>query len=144
MNIHEISIPVGVPLMRVLGVLSTCLDTSACMGWVHSYEAKLPPGFNPRALEWLEDREFWCAMSMSHAYFAPLVEGGELVIKLQACMVDGDSSRLRNIDRAAVERGLAVMAKVAPFAFSALMNAEDDASTADVLLQCCTFGELIY
>jgi len=143
MNKPSISILVDVPLMRILGVLTTCLDTSACMGWVHSYEAKLPPDFNPRALEWLDDREFWCA-AMSPAYFAPLVEGGELVLKLQAGMVAEGESRLRSVDRISVERGLAVMAKVAPYQFSKLLNSEDDATTADVLLQCCVFGELIY
>jgi len=35
MNKPSISILVDVPLMRILGVLTTCLDTSACMGWVH-------------------------------------------------------------------------------------------------------------
>jgi hypothetical protein len=43
-----------------------------------------------------------------------------------------------------VRRGLEDLATKYPRTFAGSVNEDTDATTADVLLQCCLFGELIY
>jgi hypothetical protein len=44
----------------------------------------------------------------------------------------------------ALHQGLQVMAEKCPNYFRDLMNDNDDAFTADVFLQCCLWGEVIF
>lgn len=48
------------------------------------------------------------------------------------------------LDRTAIQRGLKVMANKYPHHFADALTEHDDATTADVFLQCCLFGELVY
>lgn len=43
-----------------------------------------------------------------------------------------------------IRRGLAVMQEKHPRHFGDFMSENDDAETADVFLQCCLFGEVVY
>lgn len=43
-----------------------------------------------------------------------------------------------------LRRGLEVMAKIAPHHFGDFLAGHEDATTGDVFLQCCTFGEVKY
>jgi hypothetical protein len=43
-----------------------------------------------------------------------------------------------------IESGLQVMADKYPKHFADFMSEEDDCVTADVFLQCCLFGDIIY
>ena len=54
---------------------------------------------------------------------------------------DGDEHKL---DLAAIERGLDIMAAKYPRHMSNLVTEHWDGDTADVLLQCCTLGDVIY
>lgn len=48
------------------------------------------------------------------------------------------------LDRAAIERGLVVIATKYPKHFADMLTENGDATTGDVLLQCCLFGELVF
>lgn len=48
------------------------------------------------------------------------------------------------INRDVCEHGLQVMAEKYTTHFADLIGENDDATTADVFLQCCVFGEIIY
>jgi hypothetical protein len=48
------------------------------------------------------------------------------------------------LDRAAIARGLQVMAVNESQHFADILNENDDANTGDVFLQCCLFGEVIF
>ncbi len=48
------------------------------------------------------------------------------------------------LDRKAIERGLQVMARDCPQHFADTMNESGDATTGDVFLQCCLYGEIIF
>jgi len=48
------------------------------------------------------------------------------------------------LDRAACERGLTLMAEKYPTHWSDFISENDDATTGDVYLQCCIFGEVVY
>jgi hypothetical protein len=69
----------------------------------------------------------------------PLNEGGSLGI-----VSTEPSSDVFRLDLKSIGRGLNDLATKYPRHFADLVNENIDAITADVLLQCCLFGELIY
>ncbi len=70
---------------------------------------------------------------------APLSNGGSVVITAR----DGDEGGTLNLKT--IKRGLTVMAKEFPRHFGDLLSEDSwDAETADVLLQCCIYGKVIY
>ena len=70
----------------------------------------------------------------------PFVPGCSLVIADS----EDDDKKEYTLDRAALIRGLSVMATKYPKHFADFMVEDDDATTGDVYLQCCLFGEAIY
>ena len=48
------------------------------------------------------------------------------------------------MDLKSISEGLNVMATHCPRHLADFLNEESDAATADVFLQCCLFGDLIY
>ena len=69
----------------------------------------------------------------------PLNEGG--VVRMVSTGAKPEMFELR-LD--VIARGLNVLANRYPRHFADLVNENGDLTTADVLLQCCVFGELIY
>jgi hypothetical protein len=69
----------------------------------------------------------------------PLNEGGSIGI-----VSTEPSSDVFRLDLKSIRRGLEDLATKYPRHFADLVNENSDAITADVLLQCCLFGELIY
>jgi hypothetical protein len=67
----------------------------------------------------------------------PFVEGGWLEV------VDEEGKAYR-LDRAAIEKGMNIFADKYPKHFADFINENADATTGDVFLQCCVFGEAIY
>lgn len=71
----------------------------------------------------------------------PLNEGGQLILKV----TEGDEqSKYFNLDLSVIQKGLEVMAEKYPEHFADIMSGNDDSATADVLIQCALFGEIIY
>jgi hypothetical protein len=56
----------------------------------------------------------------------------------------GDSPIVYQLDRAAMERGLKIMANKFPRHFADFLDQGDDVITADVFLQCSLLGDVIY
>lgn len=71
-------------------------------------------------------------------YVAPFVAGGSWKIRAES------DPKEYTLDRAALERGLQVMADKCPKHFADLVGETDDADTADAFLQRCLFGQLVY
>lgn len=69
----------------------------------------------------------------------PLNEGGSLGI-----VSTEPASDVFRLDLKSIGRGLEDLATKYPRHFADLVNEDTDAITANVLLQCCLFGELIY
>lgn len=124
----------------------------------HVYEGNhigvvLPDGFDPDALAWRAGEEPWG--DVSQIYFAPLVEGGKLLLFVDDDLgprpegtppvgTAEDGGGVVTLDLAAIRRGLAIMAKLEPKHFADFLNEQYDATTADVFVQCCVFGEVVY
>jgi hypothetical protein len=69
----------------------------------------------------------------------PLNEGGSLGI-----VSTEPASDVFRLDLKSIRQGLDALAARYPRHFADLVNENTDAITANVLLQCCLFGELIY
>lgn len=57
---------------------------------------------------------------------------------------DTETGKRYKLDRAALARGVAAMAKDQAKHYADMTSENDDATTGDVLLQCCLLGEVIY
>ncbi len=68
------------------------------------------------------------------------MKGGSLTITVE----EEDDGKIYTLDKEACIRGLKVMAEKYPEHFADWRNEDDDATTADVYLQCCLFGEIVY
>jgi len=73
----------------------------------------------------------------------PLETNGAVVLRLQEEALRGEG-RVYNLDRAAVAKGLAIFHKKTPRHFADMVAGNSDATTGDVFLQCCLFGEVIF
>lgn len=120
----------------ILNMIISAIDFRDTIGyWAALDSWKLPLEFDPNDLEWLSspwDKETW------KGYFGPLVPGGELVLK------DLETGDLYPLTLESVQKGLACMAEKAPRHYGDLLSENDDAITADVFIQCCCFGEIVY
>lgn len=74
----------------------------------------------------------WCQL-------VPLTRGCYLTFK----DIEDDSKEYR-LDREMIESGLTTMAEKFPKHFNDFVGETDDATTGDVFLQCCIFGDVIY
>lgn len=73
----------------------------------------------------------------------PFIVGGFILI--DDSMADDPTLALPiKLDFERLEIGLAVFAEKEPRHFGDFISENDDAVTADVFLQCCVFGEVIY
>jgi hypothetical protein len=97
--------------------------------WFRVVEVIEPPTLRFRSIEHL-------ALRMVDY---PLNEGGSIGI-----VSTEPSSTVFRLDLKSIRRGLEDLATKYPRHFADLVNENTDAITADVLLQCCLFGELIY
>ena len=69
----------------------------------------------------------------------PLNEGGNLTITDQE-----DNNKAYVLDLDSITKGIQVMAEKYPRHFADMVSEDFDATTGDVFLQCCLFGEVIY
>ncbi len=69
------------------------------------------------------------------------LKGGSLTI---SDMEGEEGDKTWTLNKEACVRGLKVMAEKYPTHFADWRNEDDDATTADVFLQCCLFGDIFY
>jgi hypothetical protein len=139
---NTIDVSVAVPLRRVLDIICNALDSGAFGYWIDrkSLDEVIPQGWTLDDVEWLtpSDRDFWRGVRRS--YFAPLIEGGALIFRED----DDDATKMCRLDLASIRSGLEVMAKTYPGHFANIVGENDDATTADIFVQCCVLGGVVY
>jgi hypothetical protein len=75
----------------------------------------------------------------------PLCEGGALMVSDAASGCQPELPKKgKRLDLPALRAGLELMAREYPKHFADFQAEQDDATTADVFLQCCMFGRLVY
>lgn len=82
--------------------------------------------------------------SYDHLDF-PVSPGGALLISdYNGCDGDEKGMRTERLDLTSLARGLQIMHDKYPRHYGNFAAENDDAETADVFLQCCLFGEIVY
>ena len=106
---------------QIENILTSALETSVCNYWLTLTGYRKPRGPVP------EYRQGY-----------PLGRYGYLEFQVE------DGTKRYRLGRRAIQKGLQVMAEKDPCAFDDLVTEHDDANTADVFMQCCLLGEVIY
>lgn len=100
-----------------------------------------------RAIEGKGDVDPWQGDSIktSGAYVSAFSTDGALIIQdTTAEEYEGEEPHPYRLGRTAMMHGLRVMAEKHPRHFADFLTENDDATTGDVFLQCCLFGEVRY
>lgn len=129
---NSIDVKLNVRMEDVANLLCSAFEGGSNY-WYMIEEQKVPERF-----EFLTDAE----KVFPHIDY-PLNPGGSLTITT----LEGDEfngKKKWTLDLAAVQRGLAKMAKAAPRHFADVLRDNADATTGDVFLQFCLFGEVVY
>lgn len=87
---------------------------------------------------YLEDFAEWDEI-YPHCHY-PLVDGGVY----QVTDTTEDQYQIYTLTLPKVESGLKLMAEKYPHHFGNWLSEDDDATTGDVFIQCCLFGEVKY
>lgn len=136
--VGNFAVPVEVTEERVRHLLCSAFEGGSNY-WYMIEGYKYAPG--------LKEKDFTSKKGKHHdgdwgrPYTVPFVPGCAIII---SDMEGDDSEKRYELDRAALERGLKVMAEKYAHHWADFVKENDDAITADVFLQCCLFGDCIY
>jgi len=130
-----ILVPLRIPVERVSNLLCSAFEGGS------NYWARIEKKTEPT--------EYLYRSSEDQVYphiDYPLNPGGSLTISANGDdeHEEIDGRREWVLDVEAIKRGLAFMANNEPSAFGDFLGEDDDQITADVFLQCCLFGKVVY
>lgn len=127
-EITTITVPITleIPAQRINDLLTSAFEGGS------NYWAKVENNSEPRPAEYLSD----VPMAGGWVRMYALDDGGKYVAP--------DGKKEWTLDRAAIEKGLLIMARDHGRHFGNFMAENDDAETGDVFLQCCLFGEVVF
>lgn len=129
-----ITLPLALPLSRVSDLLCSAFEGGS--NYWYFIEDFVKPTGAPKT---------WKQRAYPDEVFRhldyPLNKGGALLILDKE---GDDTDKVYRLDLLAIEKGLAVFAAKYPRHFADWLAEKDDATTGDVFLQCCLFGEAIY
>jgi hypothetical protein len=124
----EITIKQEISEKRISDLLCNAFETDAI-----SYWATLCKRIEPKTLSFRTDAE----IIYKHLDY-PLNAGGAVILK------DIETNKHYPIDLDTIANGLQVMANKFPNHFIDIIMENDDATTADIFIQCICFGDVIY
>jgi hypothetical protein len=135
------SVTVNVPVGVIANTLASAFEGGANY-WIAEIDPKAPPAAKlVRHFPGLGNGVY------PHIDY-PLSEGGRMLMK---CSEDQPNPARKDgrwvLDRAAIAKGLGVMAAKYPRHFNNMIDEEHgnaDAETGDVFVQCCFFGEIVF
>jgi len=123
---------------RIKGLLCNAFEGGSNY-WYMIEEYRFPPDIKYE--DFKEGGKFQDPNDYWHpAQLIPLVKGCKVII----CDTDSSKERTYILEREGIQSGLQIMAQKYPQHFKAVLDETDDATTGDVFLQCCLFGEAIY
>jgi hypothetical protein len=131
--VTEISVKVSITKRRIADMLCCAFEGgSNYWYWIDKF-------IKPPKLEWQGDPE----QVFQHLDY-PLNTGGALIISDKGSDEPVKSKKTYRLDLESITKGIQVMAEKEPRHFADFLGEDDDATTGDVFLQCCLFGEVIY
>lgn len=116
----------------IVNLLVTAFDGNMTSMWARA-ETDMP---DEPDWSWCKNPEQW--KDVRKCYVASYCGGSVTMIDLE------DDDKRYRLDKAALEKGIKVMAEKFPRHFSDFLTENDDAITGDVYVQCCCFGDVIY
>jgi len=72
------------------------------------------------------------------------IEDGKLELRLPIEIKEDGEITTHTLTREKLQKGLELLASTEPYQWSLIYDEQDDASTADILLQLSLFGEIVY
>ena len=154
-NITErgISVRIEIGIALIADILMTGFDDGISY-WARRAHHRIPDHIDLE--EWRDKNGFTSRFSHDPQdyetpdfYLAPFV-GGSIIFEEWG---DGDKPIVRELNLRSIERGLRIMAAGGPDGnkwpcgsqhFADMLSGNEDATTGDVFVQCCVFGDIIY
>lgn len=132
-----VSVTIEVSDKDIAYLLSSAFEGGATGNWCRIMDHKLPTAPKPFMEEGGQDPKVW------PNYDYPLTEDGAVVCRRDD---EGTDKKYKPLvlDRAAIERGLKIMATKYPRHFSDFLIENYDMFTGDVFVQCCLLGSVEY
>lgn len=81
---------------------------------------------------------YWCENELGYSSVVDSALVGEVTVK------DLETNRKKTLNYTKIVRGLQVMAVKEPEHFADIVKGDYDEVVADIFLQCCLFGKVIY
>lgn len=127
MSERQFSVRVNIDYEDVANLLVGIVESGASSYWCHIDDSVKPK-------EWVfkfenDDNEYESLYPLN---------GGKLVI------IDDEEDKTYDLTLEKIERGLVLMANESPDHFADIVNEKGDNATADVFLQYCLLGQIIY
>ena len=121
----------------LMNLLVNAFDSGATNYWAGRAEVVLPDDFDVHKIPWLKNPGEWATVQKT--YIAPFVEGGKVIL------FDNEEEGTEYIlDLKAIARGVEVMSTKYKRHWHDFRNENDDAETADVFVQCCVLGDIVF
>jgi hypothetical protein len=141
---HTVDAPITISEGRMRDLLCTAIEGGMSEQWACNMHHELADGlvigdFTKGGKEALKVEEYF----PSHQLI-PFVEGCTLLIEDTEEEDEAGKPVVYRLDRAAMQRGLDLMATQMPTHFSDFIDENDDAITADVWFQLSCMGEVVY
>lgn len=133
LNNVTVTTQLDIPKQRISDMLCTAFEGGSNY-WMH-IGREVAPSCN---VWWKGNND----VEYTHLYY-PLNLGGSVEI-VEDCGDDEDDPKTHVLDLAAIHRGITLMAVKYPSHWDDFMSESDDADTADVFLQLCVLGEVVY
>jgi len=127
----KVTTTMDIPLERVADMLC-CAFEGGSNYWCHIKVNKAPESFDFRYMPDLSDKP------CSYTDYPTDRGGYPIVGDVEEEQEDG------LLDLGTIRHGLQVMADKYPRHFQDLLNENEDATTGDVFLQCCLWGEVVF
>ncbi len=134
----------AVPVQRVYDMLVSAFEGGSNYWYMLEERIEPPMPYTFTDKMWNDKRE--ADPTWIHSLEIPFNEGGALLLSDE----QADEPRITEakdffrLDSAALEKGLQTMARDHREHYADFLKENDDAITADVFLQCCVFGDVIY
>jgi len=121
----------------LMSLLINAFDGGATNYWAGRADVEYPPDFDVEKIPWLRDPDQW--KEVRKLYIAPFVEGGKVTL-----YDNEDEDEEYVLDLEAIKRGVEVMSTKYKRHWNDFRIQNDDAITADVFIQCCVMGKVVF
>lgn len=136
-----IEVKFDIPYNSIANLLIDSLESSS-LYWASIDKKEKPSQIKFREFE--DDVENSVRINEGKLYISEYVLNKDGALIIRDNETDNDRLRFHKLDLEKVKKGLECFAKYQPKHFADFLSENEDGTTADVFLQCCLFGEVLY